>query len=116
MLREAGAREVHMRVVSPPVMWPCFYGIDTDAQDQLIAATMSVEETAAHIGADTLAYLSHEGLLSCVRGKHTGYCTACFSGSYPVKITEKQQRSGFCDTMEPEWWPQESQGMRSLFS
>lgn len=115
MLREAGAKEIHMRVVSPPVSWPCFYGIDTDTQDQLISANMSVEEIARHIGVDSLAYISEDGLVGCMQGIHSGYCTACFSGSYPVKITEKQQQSSFCETMEPEWWPQESQGMSSLF-
>jgi len=115
MLREAGAREIHMRIVSPPVTWPCFYGIDTDTQDQLISATKSVEQVARHIGVDSLAYISEEGLLSCIKGRHSGYCTACFSGSYPVKITEKQQQAGFCDSMEPRWWPQESQGMSALF-
>ncbi len=115
MLREAGASEIHMRVVSPPVSWPCFYGIDTDTQEQLISSNMSIEEIAKHIGVDSLAYISEEGLVGCIQGKHTGYCTACFSGSYPVKITEKQQQSSFCDTMKPEWWPQESQGMCSLF-
>ena len=115
MLREAGASEIHLRIVSPPVSWPCFYGIDTDVQDQLISAKMSVEEIAQHVGADSLAYISQEGLLSCIKGKHTGYCTACFSGAYPVKITETQQQTSFCNTLEPSWWPQESQGMSSLF-
>jgi amidophosphoribosyltransferase len=115
MLREAGAAEVHVRVVSPPVIWPCFYGIDTDTQDQLIAANMSVQEIAEYIGADSLAYISHQGLLDCVPGNHPGYCTACFSGSYPIKVSEKMQANNFCDSLEPDWWPQESQGMHSLF-
>lgn len=115
MLRDAGASEIHMRIVSPPVAWPCFYGIDTDVQDQLISSKMCVEEVAEHIGADSLAYISHDGLVSCIKGRHTGYCTACFSGSYPVRITEKQQQASFCETMKPEWWPQESQGMTPLF-
>ncbi|MDR1088915.1 MAG: amidophosphoribosyltransferase [Coriobacteriales bacterium] len=115
MLREAGAREIHLRIVSPPVSWPCFYGIDTDVQEQLISARMSVDEIAEHIGADSLAYISEAGLVGCIQGRHQGYCTACFSGSYPVKITERQQQSCFCDTMEPQWWPQESLGMSALF-
>jgi amidophosphoribosyltransferase len=115
MLREAGAREVHMRVVSPPVAWPCFYGIDTDVQDELIAAKLTSEQISQQIGADSLAYISHEGLLSCIKGKHSGYCTACFSGSYPVRVSEHMQNISFCDSLEPEWWPQESQGMKALF-
>ncbi|MDR3136421.1 MAG: amidophosphoribosyltransferase [Coriobacteriales bacterium] len=115
MLREAGAREVHLRVVSPPVVWPCFYGIDTDVQDELIASKMTSAEIAAYIGADSLAYLSYPGLLSCIKGKHPGYCTACFSGSYPIRVSEQVQRDNFCDSLEPEWWPQESQGMEALF-
>lgn len=115
MLREAGAREVHMRVVSPPVTWPCFYGIDTDVQEQLISAKKSSEEINTFIGSDSLAYLSQEGLKDSIQGKNSGYCMACFSGSYPVEITEKKQRDSFCKTREPTWWPQESQGMSSLF-
>jgi amidophosphoribosyltransferase len=115
MLREAGATEVHIRVVSPPVVWPCFYGIDTDTQDQLIAANLSVQEIADHLNADSLAYISCQGLLECVHGDHPGYCTACFSGSYPIKVSEQMQQNNFCDTLEPEWWPQESQGMSALF-
>ncbi|MDR2673201.1 MAG: amidophosphoribosyltransferase [Coriobacteriales bacterium] len=115
MLREAGAREVHMRVVSPPVVWPCFYGIDTDVQDELIASKMSPAQIAAHIGADSLAFISHQGLLDCVRGETPGYCTACFSGSYPIMVPEHIQQSNFCDSLQPEWWPQESLGMNPLF-
>jgi amidophosphoribosyltransferase len=106
MLREAGAKEVHLRIVSPPVKWPCFYGIDTDTQDQLIAANMSVDEICKHIGADSLAYLSEDGLRASVQAQHEGYCTACFSGSYPIKVTEQMQAQSFCDTLEPSWWPE----------
>jgi amidophosphoribosyltransferase len=105
MLREAGAREVHLRITSPPVAWPCFYGIDTDVQDQLIASSKTVGQTAEYIGADSLAYISQEGLESCVRGAHSGYCTACFTGSYPVKIPEQAARRSFCAGLKPQWWP-----------
>ena len=115
MLREAGASEIHMRIVSPPVSWPCFYGIDTSTQDELISATMSVEEIADFLGADSLAYISHDGLVESLKSNHSSYCTACFSGIYPIRITEKQQWASFCDSMEPQWWPQESQGMNPLF-
>jgi amidophosphoribosyltransferase len=115
MLRDAGASEIHVRIVSPPVSWPCFYGIDTNSQDELISATKSVEEICEFLGADSLAYISEEGLLSCMKGNHNSYCTSCFSGSYPVKLTEKQQQDSFRSDMVPTWWPQESQGMASLF-
>jgi amidophosphoribosyltransferase len=115
MLREAGAAQVHMRVVSPPVVWPCFFGIDTDTQDQLIGANLSVEGIAEHIGADSLAYLSQEGLLACCKGEREGFCTACFSGDYPVRIPESMQTTSFCGSLEPRFWEEEYAGMRPLF-
>jgi amidophosphoribosyltransferase len=114
MLREAGAREVHMRITSPPVAWPCFYGIDTDVQEQLIAANKTVLEIANFIGADSLAYISQEGLESCVKGAHPGYCTACFTGKYPIKVSDQIRQRSFCANLEPEWWPQESPGMEAF--
>lgn len=116
MLRDAGALEVHMRVVSPEVRWPCFYGIDTDVQEQLIAARMSVDEIGAYIGADSLAYISMEGLHGCLHGDCPGYCSACFSGEYPVKVPEQTSQGSFLETMEPQWWPQEYDGMRPLWA
>ena len=86
MLRDAGATEVHVRSASPKVVWPCFYGIDTGVQDQLIAAHKDVEGIRQHIGADSLAYLSVEGLVASA--PKTGYCTACFTGDYPVAIPD----------------------------
>ena len=88
-LREAGAKEVHMRISSPPVTHPCFYGIDTDSQDQLIAATRSVDEVAAHIGVDSLAYLSELGMLEATRENVGHFCTACFNGNYPIAIPDE---------------------------
>lgn len=87
-LRDSGATEVHMRISSPPVTHPCFYGIDTDSQDQLIAATKSVAEIAAHIGVDSLAYLSQEGMLRATRSDSSRFCTACFTGDYPIPVPE----------------------------
>jgi amidophosphoribosyltransferase len=87
MMRDAGATEVHMRSASPEVVWPCFYGIDTADQNELISANKSVEEIREYIGADSLAFLSVKGLMSCV--PKTGYCRACFTGEYPVAISEK---------------------------
>jgi amidophosphoribosyltransferase len=92
-LRDAGAREVHMRISSPPVTHPCFYGIDTDNQDQLIAATKSTSEIAERIGVDTLAYLTWEGMLQATQEDTNHFCSACFTGDYPVSIPEDVKRS-----------------------
>ena len=92
MLREAGAREVHLRVSSPPIKWPCFYGIDMPDQDDLIGARLSVDEIGAHIKADSLAYLSLEGMLASTGIPSEDFCTACFSSRYPVPIPSEQLR------------------------
>ena len=84
MVRAAGAREVHMRVSSAPITGPCYYGIDTPNREELIAANLTTEEIAAHIGVDTLGYLSLDGMLGSVPGGPTGFCHACFSGDYPT--------------------------------
>jgi amidophosphoribosyltransferase len=85
MLRDAGAREVHMRISCPPTISPCFYGVDTPSKKQLIAANKSVEEIRDYIGADSLAYLSMDGLkAACADGQKTAYCTACYTGNYPT--------------------------------
>ena len=94
MLRDAGASEVHLRIVSPEVLWPCFYGIDTDTRDQLISANMSHDKVCRHIGCDTLAFISLNGLHEAVCANHDGFCDACFSGDYPVAIPEALQRKG----------------------
>ena len=92
-LRDAGATEVHMRISSPPVTHPCFYGIDTDNQNQLIAATKSVKEIEERIGVDTLAYLSWSGMLEATQENTENFCSACFTGDYPVSIPEDIRRS-----------------------
>lgn len=92
-LRDAGASEIHMRISSPPVTHPCFYGIDTDTQDQLIAATKSVAEIAEQIGVDSLAYLSWEGMLAATGRDPNGFCSACFTGDYPVEIPDGVKKS-----------------------
>jgi amidophosphoribosyltransferase len=84
LIRAAGAREVHMRVSSPPITGPCYYGIDTPRREELIAANHSVEEIAQRIGVDSLGYLSLEGMLAAVPGGPSGFCHACFSGEYPT--------------------------------
>ncbi len=88
MVREAGAREVHLRISSPPTISPCYYGIDTPTKGELIASAHSVEEIRCFIEADSLGYLSHQGLLQAVddpEGRR--HCTACFSGRYPVAVS-----------------------------
>jgi amidophosphoribosyltransferase len=92
-LRDAGATEVHMRISSPPVTHPCFYGIDTDSQDHLIAATKSIAEITAQIEADTLKYLSWEGMLKATLQDTHSFCSACFTGDYPIQIPELLKRS-----------------------
>ncbi|MDV2502460.1 MAG: amidophosphoribosyltransferase [bacterium] len=91
MIRQAGAKEVHMRISSPPTTHPCFYGIDTPTRRELIASSHSVEETRKYITADSLEYLSLEGLLSTVYPNHDDYCTACFTGEYPVEFPWKDR-------------------------
>ncbi|GBC99300.1 Amidophosphoribosyltransferase [bacterium HR17] len=88
MLREAGAKEIHVRVSSPPYRFPCFYGIDTCARSELIAAQLDEEEIRRYIGADSLGYLSLEGLLKAVGGDADRFCRACFDGKYPIPIPE----------------------------
>ncbi|MEW6337544.1 MAG: amidophosphoribosyltransferase [Acidobacteriota bacterium] len=84
MLTAVGAREVHLRVSSPPTGFPCFYGIDTPERRELIAATMSVDEVRRSVGADSLGYLSEAGMLACLTTPPQNFCTACFSGTYRV--------------------------------
>lgn len=91
-LRAAGAKEIHLRVASPPIKHPCYFGIDFPDQRELIAYTRSVEDTREYLGVDSLSYISHEGMLSCVKMKADQYCTACFSGDYPLNVTEPVEK------------------------
>ncbi len=86
MLREAGAAEVHVRISSPPVRWPCFYGIDFATRAELVAAGLEVEEVCRSIGADSLGYISEAGMVAATRQPPETLCTACFSGSYPIPL------------------------------
>lgn len=86
MLREAGAAEVHVRISSPPIKYPCFYGIDMAKQSELIAAQKSVEEIREHINADSLGYLSIQGLVKAIGLKRDKFCLACFDSKYPIAI------------------------------
>ena len=92
LIRQAGAKEVHMRISCPPTISPCFYGVDTPSKKQLIAANKSVEEIRTYIGADSLAYLSLEGLKkACGEGEGTSYCSACYTGSYPTNWVDVEE-------------------------
>ncbi|MGC9347000.1 MAG: amidophosphoribosyltransferase [Anaerolineae bacterium] len=86
LLRQAGAKEIHMRVASPPIQHPCFMGVDMASRQELIAARLSVDEIAEHIKVDSLGYLSLAGLRSAVPHRGRGHCQACFSGEYPVDV------------------------------
>ncbi len=98
LLRRAGAREVHLRISSPPIKHPCFMGVDMATYGELIAHRMTIEEIRQHVGADTLGYLSLEGMIKALHRPKERYCTACFSGEYPFE----QRAGGFLDReMQP---------------
>ena len=88
MLREAGAREIHVRISSPPVKWPCYYGIDFATKAELIANGLEVEEIRRSIGADSLGYVSLDGLIAATQVPSERLCSACFTGEYPIRIPE----------------------------
>jgi amidophosphoribosyltransferase len=92
MLRDAGAAEVHMRISAPAIRNPCFYGIDMSTREEMIAHGRSVEEVAAELGCDSLAYLSLEGVYEAIQGTRETHCDACFSGDYPLARTAAAQR------------------------
>jgi amidophosphoribosyltransferase len=91
MLRDAGAKEVHMRISAPPIKHPCHYGIDMSTREEMIAHERSVDEIAAELGCDSLAYISLEGVYEAVRGERATHCDACFTGEYPVKGSDGAQ-------------------------
>ena len=86
MLKEAGAAEVHVRISSPPITWPCFYGIDFASRAELIATGLGVEDVRQSIGADSLGYLSKEGMIAATNQPESKMCTACFTGQYPIEL------------------------------
>jgi amidophosphoribosyltransferase len=88
MLRAAGAREVHMRISSPPTRGPCYYGVDTPTRSELIATGNSIEEIREYITADSLGFLSEEGLYAFSGGDNDGFCDACFTGRYPIPVSD----------------------------
>jgi amidophosphoribosyltransferase len=94
LLREAGAREVHIRIASPPIRHPCHMGVDMGNHDELVAHRMDVDGICRHVGADSLAYLSLEGLAKALGGA-SGFCDACFSGNYPIDASDSADKNGF---------------------
>jgi len=87
MVREAGAKEIHMRISCPPTISPCYYGVDTPDKSELIAANMSIEEIREFIEADSLGYLSLEGMIAATGMSPDSSCVACWNGKYPTRIT-----------------------------
>lgn len=94
LLRDAGAREVHMRITCPPIAHPCYMGVDMGTYDELIAHHMTVDEICEHIGADSLHFLSLDGMMRAI-GKQEGYCNACFNGVYPLELDTERTKTGF---------------------
>jgi amidophosphoribosyltransferase len=94
MLREAGAREVHMRITCPPISYPCYMGVDMGTFAELIAHRMTIDEIRDHIRCDTLHFLSLEGMMRAI-GHRDGYCNACFTGVYPIDVDQAQAKTGF---------------------
>lgn len=95
LLREAGAKEVHMRISSPPFINACYFGTDIDSKDKLIACKMPLEDIAAHIGVDSLGYLSVENVHKIAENPHCGFCDGCFTGNYPVEVPDCIQKDKF---------------------
>jgi amidophosphoribosyltransferase len=87
-LREAGAAEVHTRITCPPIQWPCFYGIDMPTRHELVASDLSVEEIRQFVGADSLGYLSLDGMVAATGAPRGDFCRACFDGEYPIEVPE----------------------------
>jgi amidophosphoribosyltransferase len=101
MLRDAGATEVHMRITCPPITNPCHFGVDMGHDDDLMAARLSIDEIREHIGADSLGFLSLDGMMSAIVGTGTdtlqtdGFCNACYTGKYPIEVSQAQPKLGF---------------------
>jgi len=101
MLRECGAREVHLRITSPPIRWPCFYGIDMATKKELVASDLAIEEIRSFVGADSLAYLSLPSLVRATGNASDRFCRACFDGMYPIPIPEDETSHKFVLEEEP---------------
>jgi amidophosphoribosyltransferase len=95
MLRAAGALEVHLRISAPPIRNPCYYGVDMSTREEMIAHGKTVEEVAEMLGADSLAYVSLEGVYGAIEGDSATHCDACFSGNYPLPVAEEGNKLAF---------------------
>ena len=95
LLKDAGCKEIHVRVSSPPIKHPCFYGMDFPTPDELIANKMSVDEIKEYLGVDSLHYLSLKGMLDATGKDHSNFCTACFSGDYPIEVDNMTNKESF---------------------
>jgi amidophosphoribosyltransferase len=89
VLREAGATGIHLRITCPPIQWPCFYGIDMSTRHELVASDLAVDEIRAFVGADSLGYLSLDGLVAASGGEREAFCRACFDGEYPIEVPDR---------------------------
>jgi amidophosphoribosyltransferase len=98
MVREAGAREVHMRISCPPTISPCYYGVDTPTREELIASSSTPEEICKYIGADSLGYVSLTGLKQAVNDTKGSYCTSCYTGVYPTDLVQLEVRNGIASS------------------
>jgi amidophosphoribosyltransferase len=107
MLREAGAREVHMRVTAPPITHPCFFGIDMGRRWELVAARETIEQIREDIGADSLGYLTKEGLTAAINQPSKSFCMACFTGQYPIEVPQELDKLG----LEPPEWAKDRHGI-----
>ncbi len=94
LLRDAGAREIHLRITCPPIAHPCFMGVDMGTYEELIAHRLTLEEIRDHIDADTLHFLSLDGMMRAI-GRPSGYCNACFTGVYPIDVDAQGTKTGF---------------------
>ena len=92
MIRNVGAKEIHLRITSPAIISPCFYGMDFPSRKELIAATHSLEEIRTYLRVDSISYLSVEGMMKAVEGTPQGHCAACFTGKYPVAFDEETEK------------------------
>jgi len=109
MLREAGAKEIHMRISSPPYRWPCFYGMDTGTRSELLAANLTVQEIQDYLDVDSLAYLTLDNLLEATGTNNAGFCSACLTGDYPVDVPVNLSKKILEESMHRPEKPAETQ-------
>jgi amidophosphoribosyltransferase len=105
MLRKAGAKEVHMRICAPPIRYPCFFGVDMATQGELIAAQKTIPEIRDFIGADSLGYLSIDGLIKAVALPRDIFCLACFTGDYPIPVQIEMDKLALESTVSDQQLP-----------